>query len=720
MAAFRLSPRTLVGGDALAPTHEGTHRAHGTLRRLDRARTIPPQARAAPAPAARAARPGGRDRRLRRRSRARVGDGALPTASLPAVRRDGRRTARSRPSRSSATSTATASATTPIGMPSADVAGSADAGIVYVFLGKPGQLPATPDGARSGDGVVPDQRPRGRDARLLGRRRRRQRRRPRRHRDRRADGRRARRRAAAAPSTSSSARRSPAASRRRRSRSPAYTNAAHESGDALAARQPLRRLPGRTRTRACRWPRCPTSTATASTTSPWARPTPSLHRPAAAASPCSTASRTGVHITLNDLWERGYPYFFHVDLPDLDDQHVGMSVASVGDMTGDGQPDIAIGAPQADPDGRTDAGSVWIISAHLPAGHAAASRRPVRRRDAARGSSSTASAAARATASTAPPRAISSARRSRASATRTATASATSRSARRARRRSGARVRARSSSSPARQRRRRATWPSTPPLQTVDGAEAGAGLGASLAAAGQRARRRPRRHARRRARAQSSAAGTAYLVPGAAGHAPTSRGASSLLASQGAGAMAGSAVAAGAVARRHRRRGRADRRARRGRRGRLVRRRRRRHAGARRLRPARRTRRSPPPVTPPRRPPPATPPATPAATPAPRGGARRATSAPAATAATTPATTATGRRHGRRREEGQEEAPALPAQEAEAEVPDRQGQAREGQAGAVPPAPEELAKARRKRRRSDRASHGRIRREHAHCMTEGA
>ena len=74
----------------------------------------------------------------------------------------------------------------------------------------------------------------------------------------------------------------------------------------------------------------------------------------------------GVHITLNDLWENAYPYFFHVDFPALDDQHIGTSVASVGDMTGDGQPDIAIGAPQADPNGRIDAGSVWIISAHLP------------------------------------------------------------------------------------------------------------------------------------------------------------------------------------------------------------------------------------------------------------------------------------------------------------------------------------------------------------------
>jgi hypothetical protein len=36
-------------------------------------------------------------------------------------------------------------------------------------------------------------------------------------------------------------------------------------------------------------------------------------------------------------------------------------------MTGDGWPDIAIGAPQADPGGRADAGSVWIISGNLPA-----------------------------------------------------------------------------------------------------------------------------------------------------------------------------------------------------------------------------------------------------------------------------------------------------------------------------------------------------------------
>ena len=72
----------------------------------------------------------------------------------------------------------------------------------------------------------------------------------------------------------------------------------------------------------------------------------------------------GVHITLNDLWEKAYPYFFHIDFPALADQHAGMSVASVGDMTGDGLPDIAIGAPHADFNG-TDSGSVWIISAHI-------------------------------------------------------------------------------------------------------------------------------------------------------------------------------------------------------------------------------------------------------------------------------------------------------------------------------------------------------------------
>jgi FG-GAP repeat len=74
----------------------------------------------------------------------------------------------------------------------------------------------------------------------------------------------------------------------------------------------------------------------------------------------------GVHINLADLWSAGYPYYFHVDFPPLANQHVGESVAAVPDMTGDGWPDLAIGAPQADYNGRADSGSVWIISGHLP------------------------------------------------------------------------------------------------------------------------------------------------------------------------------------------------------------------------------------------------------------------------------------------------------------------------------------------------------------------
>jgi FG-GAP repeat len=95
-------------------------------------------------------------------------------------------------------------------------------------------------------------------------------------------------------------------------------------------------------------------------------PDASLHRPGGGGVAVLYGKPQGVHVTLNDLWENGYPYFFHVDFPELDNQHIGTSVASVGDMTGDGQPDIAIGAPQSDLNGRGDSGSVWIISAHLP------------------------------------------------------------------------------------------------------------------------------------------------------------------------------------------------------------------------------------------------------------------------------------------------------------------------------------------------------------------
>ena len=101
-------------------------------------------------------------------------------------------------------------------------------------------------------------------------------------------------------------------------------------------------------------------------------PDAGLHSPGGGGVAVLYGKPQGVHITLNDLWEAGYPYYFHVDFPALDNQHVGESVASVGDMTGDGWPDIAVGAPQADFNGRADSGSVWIISGHLPPIDAAA------------------------------------------------------------------------------------------------------------------------------------------------------------------------------------------------------------------------------------------------------------------------------------------------------------------------------------------------------------
>ena len=220
-----------------------------------------------------------------------------------------------------------------------------------------------------------------------------------------------------------------------------------ESGAALADRQPLRRLHRSTPTRGCRCRPSPTSTATATTTSRSACPTPTSTVPAAAAPPCSTDKPHGrAHQPRRPLGGRATRTTSTSTIPTLDNQHVGESVASVPDMTGDGWPDIAIGAPQADPGGRTDAGSVWIISGHLPP--ATGCRRPDGRRDVPVDPPQPADAPRRATASTAPRPATASARRSRASATRTATASPTSRSARRRHRPAGARAPERSSSSP--------------------------------------------------------------------------------------------------------------------------------------------------------------------------------------------------------------------------------------------------------------------------------
>ena len=95
-------------------------------------------------------------------------------------------------------------------------------------------------------------------------------------------------------------------------------------------------------------------------------PDASLHRPGGGGAAVLYGKPSGEHINLADLWEAGYPYYFHIDFPTLDNQHIGETIASVPDMTGDGSPDLAVGAPQSDLNGKVDSGSVWIINGRLP------------------------------------------------------------------------------------------------------------------------------------------------------------------------------------------------------------------------------------------------------------------------------------------------------------------------------------------------------------------
>ena len=249
-----------------------------------------------------------------------------------------------------------------VGMPYADAAGT-DSGIVYVFLGRAGALSPTPTAAELGAASFTIT---GHGGELLG--------------------------FAVAGgdfngdglATSPSARRWQARPRKSRagavyvvfgSRTPrnVSTTSSTPTGYTNDPANPAPHSPLGSRYdgsaqfphRAWRWRRCPTSTATATAISRSAcptRPAPPRRRRRGRA----LRQAPGVHINLTDLWEAGYPYYFHVDFPALDNQHVGESVASVPDMTGDGWPDIAIGAPQADSNGRIDSGSVWIISGHLP------------------------------------------------------------------------------------------------------------------------------------------------------------------------------------------------------------------------------------------------------------------------------------------------------------------------------------------------------------------
>ena len=421
-------------------------------------------------------------------------------------------------------------------------------------------------------------------------------------------------------------------------------------------------------------------------------PDAALHRPGGGGVAVLYGRPSGVHITLNDLWENGYPYFFHIDFPPLDNQNVGTSVASVGDMTGDGLPDLALGAPHADYNGKADSGSVWIINGHLPpivgctqaspAGtcpwiklNALAPSEGYRIDGAAPGDQLGSSLAGVGDQNGDGIRdlAIGAAGASPAGRTGAGEVVVVAGQA-------GSATRDLSTSAP---------------LQTIIGAQAGAGLGASLAAAGD-AGGDGHVDMLIGAPGESSFAGAVYLVIGAAGTSSDLAQTAAKITPAGAGAMSGSSIAAGNRARRRRCR-LADRRAGRGRKRRLVPGRRQRHAR-------------------------------PAATARHAHAARPAS--PAAHASADAAGTAgrASREHhddghhavGQRdhdhhdadghqdhhhddperrhhheddsgqegRQEKEEEAPALPGQEAQAEVPRRQRQAREDQAEALPPAPE--------------------------------
>jgi hypothetical protein len=269
-------------------------------------------------------------------------------------------------------------------------------------------------------------------------------------------------------------------------------------------------------------------------------PDAGLHRPGGGGVAVLYGKPRGVHVTLNDLWENGYPYFFHVDYPAIDNQHIGMSVASVGDMTGDGWPDIAIGAPQADPGGRIDAGSVWIINAHLPP--ATGCRRPVadatcpwlklRSLTASQGYRIDGAVAGDQLGSSLAGIGDQNGDGIRDLAIGEAAASPLGRAG------AGAVVVV-----PGQTNAVTRNLAVTPPLQSIAGATAGAGLGASLAAAGD-VNADGRVDMLIGAPGESGSAGAVYPVLGGPGTTDLA-GASSRIAPAAAGSMAGSSIAAG-------------------------------------------------------------------------------------------------------------------------------------------------------------------------------
>ena len=149
-----------------------------------------------------------------------------------------------------------------------------------------------------------------------------------------------------------------------------YYDGLHQRPDGPAPHSPFgSRYDGfsPTRTRAWPWPRCRTSTATATTGlavgSPDTSHAPARRRGNGACSTASPAASTSISPTCG---RAGYPYYFHIDFPRSTTSTSARRWRASRDMTGDGWPDLAIGAPQSDLNGKVDSGSVWIINGRLP------------------------------------------------------------------------------------------------------------------------------------------------------------------------------------------------------------------------------------------------------------------------------------------------------------------------------------------------------------------
>ena len=465
-----------------------------------------------------------------------VGDGALPAASLPAFGVTGGDGSLSTVAQLGDTN-GDGFGDYAIGLPSSDV-GGADAGIVYVFLGHAGALPPTPAALNladasfritghasemlgysiagndvNDDGLAdiaigapmansPSRIASGAVYVVFGRA---QPGRPRHH-------------GALLPRLHERAR----PTRRLRRRSAAATTASAATG-----------------TWACRWRRLPDVNGDGYNDLVVGAPDAPLHGVAGGVA-VLYGKPQGVHIDLNDLWESGYPYYFHIDFPLIEGHFVGRSVASVGDMTGDGQPDIAIGAPLADYNG--DRLGLRVDHQRPPAARSSAAprRRPrgvcpwirLRQLTAGQGYRIDGAAAGRSARHVAGRH-----RRPDGDGIRDLAIGAARRVAERPRRLRPGRHRARPGAT-----RSRATSPSTPPVQTIYGPVAGAGLGASLAAAGVVDGSMT---VLAGAPGEASAAGAAYLVRIAPGTTSDLALATSKIAPAGAGAMTGSNVAAG-------------------------------------------------------------------------------------------------------------------------------------------------------------------------------